>query len=264
MSVPVVVRSASSVASGVVVLLALGLSATSSRVAEADDSHPLDPAIRLAKASRAATDKIADFQAIFTKQEMLNGRLGEPVTMHVKLRRKPFSVYLRFLRPHEGREVIYVEGRNDGNILAHEGGIAGIVGTIAVPVNSPRAMSENRYPITMMGMRSLVDEVIKQWEAETKYGEVDVKYYPDAKLQQMACRVVQTSHPRPRKEFKFHMTRLYVDKATGLPVRVEQYGFPRRPGEQPPLVEKYTYSQIKVNNAFDEIDFDPRNPKYGF
>jgi hypothetical protein len=245
-------------------LLAVLLGLLAPVAAQDATPHPLDPAIRVAKESRRALDGVTDFQAVFSKQEIVGERLQPPETMFVKLRRKPFSVYFKFLRPHAGREVLYVDGLNDGNILAHESGIASLVGTVSIAVDSPRAMQGSRHPITMMGMTTMVDTVLAQWEEETKYGESEVKYFPNAKLQEMECKVVQTSHPVPRKEFKFHMTRLYIDRKTNLPVRVEQYGFPARPGEKPPLVEQYTYSQLKLNNGFDDRDFDPRNPQYAF
>ncbi len=226
--------------------------------------HPLAPAIRVAKSSRKTLDGIADYQGVFSKQELVNGRLQDPEFMFVKIRHQPFSVYLKFLKPHEGREVIYVDGQNDGNILAHESGIASLVGTVAIPVNSPKAMSNNRYPITRMGLKSMVQGVIDQWEEESKYGETEVKYFPNAKLQEMECKVIQSSHPRPRKQFKFHMTRLFIDKKTNLPVRVEQYGFPAGPGARPPLLEQYTFSRVKVDQNLTGADFDPRNPAYGF
>ena len=72
------------------------------------------------------------------------------------------------------------------------------------------------------------------------------------------------SDPTPRREFKFHMTRLYIDKKTDFPIRVEQYGFPPRPGTKPPLLEEYTYSNIKVNSGLADLDFDIRNPKYNY
>src|SRR5690606_29497957 len=114
---------------------------------------------------------------------------------------------------------------------AHGTGIEKIAGTMRLLPTSERAMAESRFPITMMGMRTLVDGVITQWEREAQFGEIDVKYYPDAKLGAMECYVIESSHPQPRKQFKYHLTRLYIEKATRMPVRVEQYGFPTRAGE---------------------------------
>lgn len=234
-----------------------------SRPVDVAAGHPLAPALEIARASRQVVEKIDDFEATFSKREVVGNRII-PSTMQIKFRAKPFSVYLRFTGQNAGREVIYVEGRNDGNLLAHGTGLAGLVGTVALHPNSPRAMSEGRHPITRIGLANLLDGIIKQWEYEAQYGECDVQQYPDAKLGTMQCVVLEASHPRPRKQFKFHMTRLYIDKATQLPVRLENYGFPTQAGGKPPLVEEYTYTNIRTNVGLGDIDFDTRNPKYGF
>ena len=125
-------------------------------------------------------------------------------------------------------------------------------------------MKENRYPITKVGLRNMVDKVISQWETESKYGETTVKYYNSAKLGDVECMAIESSHPQPRRQFPYHMTRVYIDKDSKLLVRVEQYGFPSRQGQQPPIVEEYTYSNLKTNVGLRDADFDHRNPQYNF
>ena len=38
----------------------------------------------------------------------------------------------------------------------------------------------------------------------------------------------------------------------------------RPPAEEPPLVEEYTYANLKFNLGFTDADFDVNNPQYGF
>lgn len=231
-------------------------------VAAAD--HPLTAVLRLAKESRDSLKAVKDYQCQFTKRELINGRAYSH-SMFVKFREKPMSVYMRFAEP-AGREVIYVAGQNGGKLLAHEPGLLAIVGTVALMPNSPRAMSESRHPITEFGMLKVVDGAIAQWEKEAKFaaGETQVKFYPEAKLHNRECQVIETRHPVPRRQFPFHMTRLYIDSQTMFPVRIEQYAFPSQPNEAPPLIEEYTFSQIHTNRGFTDRDFDPNNPNYDF
>lgn len=228
--------------------------------------HPLVPALRLAKASLEAAEQVRAFEAVFYKRDEVNGYLYAH-SAYVKFRAEPLSVYMKFHQPHEGREVIYVAGRNGGNLLAHESGLKSLIGTVALHPKSEQALSESRYPITEMGLAKLAKGVITLWESELKYGEIDVKYYPNATHPQLGkreCQVIESTHPVPRRQFKFHKTRLWIDKETGLPVRVEQYGFPRREGERPPLLEEYTYRDVKTDVELNDIDFDVRNPQYSF
>jgi hypothetical protein len=240
-----------------------GRVATRPNPGAAAGEHPLARAIELAKASQKALESVRDYEAIFYKREQVGRRLIAH-QMRIKHRVKPFSVYLRFRKPHTGREVIYVDGKNDGNLLVHETGLVGFLGTFSLKPTSPDALSESLHPITNIGMPNLVGSIIAQWEAERRYGETDVKYYQNAKLGTTDCFVIQSTHPQRRKHFNFHKTMLYLDKEHNFPVRVEQWEFPHAPGAAPRLSGSYTYMNIKANVDFNDRDFDTRNPKYGF
>ena len=78
----------------------------------------------------------------------------------------------------------------------------------------------------------------------------------------MTC--IQVVHPVPRKNFTFNVARVYVDDELNLPVRYESYDWPDKPGGKPILLEEYTYTDIKMNNGFSDMDFSENNPKYHF
>lgn len=227
--------------------------------------HPLLPALKLAKASRERLKDVKDFQCRFSKRDLVNGKIHAHSTQ-VKYREKPMSVYMRFDNPSRGREVIFVEGQNNGKLLVHEPGLLGFVGPIALRPDSPRAMSESRHPITEFGLKNLVNGAIAQWEAEAQFAasETKAKFYPKAKLGNTECQIIETWHPVRRRQFPFFMTRLYIDNKTQFPVRMEQYGFPQKANQAPPLIEEYTFFQIQTNRGFGDRDFDPKNPNYGF
>jgi hypothetical protein len=226
--------------------------------------HPLLPAIRLAQSSLSGLEAVKDYQAQLVKRERIDGRLLTQV-MEMKLRESPLSVYLSFGGSHAGREVLFVQGQNGDQFWVHEGeGLKALVGTVSLAPNADEALQENRYPITLIGMRHMVQILVDQWKFESRYGEIDVKFFPQAKLNDRQCRVIQASHPQPRRQFRFHMTRLFIDNETGLPVRVEQYGFPATPDGPPPLEEEYTYSKIRTNIGLSDADFSRDNPEYSF
>ena len=226
------------------------------------DTQKLGAAIKLAKDAQASMKKINDYEATFNKKEVVGNKLISS-EMFVKFREQPFSVYIKYLNPHAGREVIYVAGKNRGKLLAHAEGVAAIVGTLKLSTDSRDAMEENRYPITMFGMSNLLTTLIQQWEAEEKKDDAVVKFFPNAKLDKVDCKVAETSYAKQVPHAKFHMTRLYIAKESGLPVRVEQFGFPAD-GQQPPIIEEYNYTNIKTNVSFTDADFDTKNKAYGF
>lgn len=228
--------------------------------------HPLFTPLMYAKRCREMMKEVKDYTCSFAKRDLVDAKVHTHVAA-VKFRVQPTSVYMKFGKPHEGREVMYVAGQNNGKLLAHEGsGIKSLVGTLSIDPRGDRALAESRHPITEFGMHFLLDGIIEQWEREAKFAgsETQTVYYDNAKLQEMTCQVIEIKHPQPRRQFKFHITRLYFNKETSLPVRLEQYAFPARAGEKPPLVEEYTYWNIRTNVGLTDEDFDRKNPQYQF
>lgn len=226
--------------------------------------HPLEAAIRIATTSHERAKSLADYEATFTKSELVRGRTYAS-QMDMKFRREPMSVYLRFVNPeHVGREVLYVEGQNNNMMLAHDTGLKALAGTVPVDPHGAMALAEARHPITQIGLENMVGGILKQWEKESAFGESDVKYYAEAKLGGRAMLVIESTHPRPRNQFPFAMTRLWIDQETKLPVRVQNYEFPQAAGGKPVLVEDYTYTNIETDVELTARDFDVRNPAYEF
>ena len=250
-------------------ILALTGVSVASGVVVADDKpainaeHPLAPALQHARTCLEKAEAMKGYECLFAKKEVVGSETISQ-TMKMKIRQEPFSVYMLFQEPHEGREVIYVEGKNNGNLLVHETGLASLIGTLELVPDSSQVMAENRYPITKAGMARMVETVIEQWESETKYGETEVKYFEDAKVGEYKCRVIESTHPQPRKQFKFHMTRLWIDEKSGLAVRVQQFGFPKKKDARPPVIEDYTFSEIKPEVRLTDRDFDKENPSYNY
>lgn len=229
--------------------------------------HPLDDVMDFASEGRDALKDVKDYTAIFNKTEVVGRKLVKQ-TMEMKVREKPFSVYFRFRSgPEAGREVIYVAGANNGNALVHETGIKAVAGTVSIRPNGHEVMDENRHPLTEVGISKMLETAYSIWESERKSsdgGQVETKTYPDAELGKTKCKVVEIIHKQQKKELPFSLARVYFDKDTKLPIRAERYGWPRRPGEKPPLVEEYTYTNIRTNVGLKDADFNPRNPAYAF
>jgi hypothetical protein len=228
-----------------------------------DESHPLFKLLEIAYKARAELDSVDDYKCIFSKRELLRGNRLLKTTMNLKLREKPFSVYLNFLDQNQGREVIYVAGRNDNKLLVHEGGFKSALGTFQIVTTGPDAMADNRYPVTSIGLRTMIDTVIKQWETEGKFDGITPQKRTAKLPTGEACTAYEAVH-QPFKEFKFHTTRLYIDDKTGIAIGVQQYAFPGKHDKEPPLAEEYFYGQLKTNVKLTDADFDPRNPTYAF
>jgi hypothetical protein len=244
--------------------------------AEPKPQHPLLPVLNKARECLDRIDnQIADYTCVLVKRERRNGRMSDWEYASVKLRHErtrdgatvvPFSVYMRFTAPDEiaGREVVYVAGRNGGNLIARRGGRRLEYITVAIDPRSALALRDNHYPITELGIRNLVERLLEVGEEELRHGEIEVKYFTGAKVHDRTCTVVQVTHPVPRDYFRYHLARIFIDDEVQLPIRYASYDWPDAPGEQPPLIEEYTYLDLKLNVGLKDADFDYRNPAYQF
>jgi len=231
------------------------------------NEHPLMPCIRWAKAGLAEIEKINDYSATLAKRERIGNKLGDYEYLFAKIRHRPFSVYLYFLSPNNirGQEVIFIDGKNNGNMWAHTIGVRdALVGTVSLKPDGLIAMQGQRYPLTEIGLLNLTRRLVDIAEQDTHYGECEVKFFQGAKINDRVCTCLQVVHPVPRRNFLFHVARIYVDDEISVPVRYEAYDWPKEAGGAPELTEEYTYLNLKVNNGFTDEDFDIHNPKYRF
>jgi hypothetical protein len=231
--------------------------------------HQLVPFLQMAQTSRDAVAGVRDYQALFTKQELV-GRKVFNGRMLIKLRHEPFGVYLKFVDQNAGREVLYAGPHYQGKMMAHEapGTLSSIVGTVSLEPTSARAMAEGRHPITEIGMAKMMESLMRQWEGEMKFNDPEdpkVYYYPNAKLAgQIECQAAITRHENPKRQFRFYETRVFFDKKSNFPIRLEQYGFPDSAHPEGYLVEQYIYTNIKTNVGLTDADFDVHNRNYRF
>jgi hypothetical protein len=229
-------------------------------------ASPLEQSLQTARASRDTIRNIHGYTCTFRKHEQLKkGAALTNQTMSLKLRREPFSVYLKFVEPNPGRQVLYVDGRNDGKFYFKEpSGFLSYMGTMSIHPTSRDAMKESRHPVTMVGMEKMLDKLIQEWETSATFAETQVTFEPQVKLGSLDCVLCEVVHPQQREPFKFYKCRLYIDKKTHYPVRGEQYAFPVKPGKPPQLVEQYEYLDVKIVDKPADIDFDVKNPAYDF
>lgn len=229
-----------------------------------DEGHPLYVVLEAARKSKKQIDDIEDYECTFSKHELVGKKMIKS-TMTMKFREQTFSVYLHYLDFNPGREVIYVQGKNNDNLLVHDAGIKAMLGTHKLSPKAPVVMAENRHPITSIGLKNMLDTVIKQWESEGDDGEVITQLKPA--LTSPAgdkCTVCEAIHPKSSKDIKYHITRLWIEDESGLAIGVQQLGFPAKNEKEPPVIEQYFYSKLKLNVKLSDADFDTKNPKYAF
>lgn len=225
--------------------------------------------LEIAREAMATVERMTDYTATFTKRERVDDTLTEEDSLFVKIRHEPFSAYLMCLGPvkPKGQEVIYIEGANNGEAWAHTTGITGkLVGTLSLDPAGSMMMDGNRHPVTNIGMRTLLRNVIDDFEEYASVTDkLDPKIYPNAKVNgnPAVCLEVTALEPLPNGNPR-QRTRLFIDRALNLPIRLEAYEWPARADEEPVLVEQYEYRDLELNPGLSDTDFDINNPEYGF
>ena len=237
--------------------------------------HPLDPALDIAHRSLLEIQKnVIDYRATIVSRERSSGKLGEPKTMEVQVRNRklvdtkvkvPFAVYVKFTQPKNvnGREVIWVEGANDGKMIAHEPGFRNIL-RIKLKPTSLLAMMGNRYPITEIGIEKLVAKLIQKGERDRQHGECTVEINDRTEVDGIPCTMIRVIHPEKREHFDFHIAEIYVDTKRQVPLQYRAYDWPEEAGADPLMTEEYIYRDLQLNVKLSDDVFDPDNPAYNY
>jgi hypothetical protein len=221
--------------------------------------HPLMPLIRACKESLAHMDKsVRDYSCTLIKRERLDGELGEPQQIFMKVRHEPFNVYMSFIKPHAGREVLY-PGKNENELIVREAGLVSLAGKMNLHPESSLAMRGQKYPITKVGMRNLMLEIIRIAEADTKFAESELTIDLKSEINKRPATLIQVIHPVPRQNFRAYVTRVFFDNELRVPIHYDAHLWPAKEGQPPPLDESFTYTNLKLNNGYTARDFDAEN-----
>lgn len=239
--------------------------------------HPLDRALDMARTGLLSCQQnVTDYTAMLVKRERIGSELGEHEFMQVKVRNRkveggrvvqPLSVYINFLKPTsvKGREVIYVEGANEGNLIAHEGGFKGrFLPTVTIPPTGMLAMRGQRYPMTEIGVENLIVKLIERGQKARRQPDVQCEFRKNARVKDRTCTVLQVTSPTKVPGLDFHQAQVFIDDANNLPIRYIAYDWPSRQGAPLEVIEEYNYLDLKTNVGLTDKDFDPHNPAYNF
>lgn len=239
--------------------------------------HPIDRALNMARDGLAQSRaNINDYTALLVKRDFVRGKLTARSFIHTKIRNRkvvdgkviqPLSVYLKFLKPSsvKGREVIYVEGRNDGNMIAHEGGSKGrYLPTVNVPPDGRIAMRGQRYPMTEIGVENLIIKLLERGHEARKFSDAQCDCRTNARFRDRNCTAFHLTLPTKHPKLMFHQAQIFIDDQLNMPIRFIAYDWPQSEGAKLQLLEEYNYLNLKLNVGLTDNDFDPDNSAYNF
>ena len=159
-------------------------------------------------------ENVNDYNAIFVRRCRVDGVLPELQYANIKVRNRktvegkiatPLSVYLNYLKPSDvkGREVVWVETKNEGKMIVHESGIKGVINVTLDP-KGYLAMRNQRYPITEIGIENLAVKLIETGLRDRQHGECKVQFYHNSTIGDVECTMLEVIHPEEREYFDFY------------------------------------------------------------
>jgi hypothetical protein len=211
-------------------------------------------------------DALSGYTATFKKQERIGGVLGPEQTMAMKVRQRPFAVYLKFLAPKPGKEVLYAEGHRDNKVIAHTGDwTRRLIPRLAVAPDSTAALADNRHPITEAGLSNLAHKLVGFRKLDLVDADavtiLDRTTGADGRLWPRSVHLHE--HPDPKRPFQ--RIEVLYDPESHFPIRISNYDWPTPGGQgEPPLAERYVYEDLVLDLPFTPLDFDLANPAYEF
>ncbi len=228
----------------------------------------------LLKSGRERFGRIPSYNAIFNKRERIGAEVSDLSTLEIKVRHQPFAVYLKVLEGHSlGREVLYVDGENDGSMLVRMGGLKGrLIPALKIDATGSIAMNESRYPITKAGILGLTESMIAHREMElANQVYAHARQEADGVVDGRPCAVYSFLFDNAERSPDYRKSIQYLDRQWNVPLQVENYGWPE-PGQhlegaaldEGTLIEYYKYSNIVADGHLTDDDFSPSNPEYRF
>ncbi|MEX1094642.1 MAG: DUF1571 domain-containing protein [Planctomycetales bacterium] len=220
--------------------------------------------------------KISSYTATLYKQERVDHVLGEGQTVDMKIRHEPFSVYMKWLTGDAGRELLYVEGQNEGDMIVHAGGWkARLVPALNLDPHGSLAMRESRYPVTMAGLLAAARKMTEYRRSELREERLPVRceMHFAQKFEDRACYCFVVESLDSKNLEIFRKTIVHIDEELCLPVCIRNFAWPigeedaglqGGPLDEATMVEFYTYTNIGLDRRLADADFERTNTEYRF
>jgi hypothetical protein len=216
----------------------------------------LEEGLRLIATARQSYAAVADYACTLVKRERLNGVMQPDHVITMKVRTRPFSVYLRWHEPKPltGQEACYVQGKNDGKMRVKAAGLLGSVGFLSLDPDDLRARQTSRRNITEAGLGNLIERVARGWEVDSKRGRAVLRL-GEYEYNKRRCFRAETINLTRAPELVCHRSVIFFDKENHLPIRAECYDWPAQKGEPGELIDVYSFVNLRLNVGLDDEVF---------
>lgn len=229
--------------------------------------------LKLLRAGFEQLKKTRNFAATFRKQERIDGILDEGSLIQVLSRHEPMSFYMKWLKGDVGRELLYVEGENDGEMLVRLGGIRGrLLPVFKVDPDGQTAREKTRHHLYHMSLINFTQTVVEHCEQDLKrLPHVKCELVVEGLDESAEWICVSTEYNKRDVAGEYRKTIHYIDRQTLLPLKIQTYRWPQTGQsfsaeelDAETLLEDYAYSEVQFDLPLTDEDFRQDNPKYHF
>jgi len=221
-------------------------------------SEPIskDEVLKVAEVTKLKIESIQTYKFLLVKREWADGRDTGYQYLQVKVRTEPLQIYVKFLKPkkYAGREALF----KDGEITVRRGGTRLSDLVVSILPDSPLAMEGNRYPITFINPKVLANELMKKIEHELSFEETELIVFRQAEVFEQSGTHYRLIHTKQKRGMSCYVAEIMISNETGLPIYFRSIDFQKH------LIEEYAFKDMVFNIEFDDIEFDEKNPEYGF
>ncbi len=159
--------------------------------------------------------------------------------------------------------MIWCQDKFDGNLVAHEAGMLNLL-RVKLDPRGAIAMMGNRYPIENIGLAFLTEELLRRGRGAPDDADLQVSMRDGHQVGEKTCRLIRIECPTRDAGLGFARIDIAVDEEHLIPLHYSSYDWGAKPGEEPILLESYTYYDVVLNPGLTDADFDPDNPDYAY
>lgn len=217
---------------------------------------------------------VESYTAEFRKHERIGGEMQGSQLLELKVRHKPFGIYMKVLEADEdvGREILFPISKDDQRLAVKVMRLGGRIPPMKLGPASDLAMKESRYPITMAGILELARfaQEVRQRDLLLK-DRVRASMRDDRDFEGRPTYTFMVEYQSESDSPDYRKCIIQVDKETMLPVLVRNYTWPGKVAavdhnrlDETTLLETYSFTKINLKASLEEDDFSMANRNYKF
>jgi Protein of unknown function (DUF1571) len=219
---------------------------------------PLDQPIAWMTEAKRNFGVVKDYSCTLVSQERVKGVLQEQSYIEFKARTEPFSISMRWLGPEKlkGQEVAFVAGRHNNKMRVKSNFLgSNIVGFVTIDTNDPRVLQHSRHTILEAGLGNMIDQNLKHWQIAKNVGKSRVTV-GESKYDKRDCLRVEITALEPAAGSYCCRTVIYLEKESKIPIRIENYDWPREGSPAGDMLEMFSYVGLRFNTGLRDEEFN--------